>query len=102
MHLLCIKKIFLEFFLFAIIEKYHNNTIENSSQIDKYNYVLKKIISISYTTLFVYIHDLPASKLSGALWWQSRKRTGQHENNFHTFNTTSHVLAMPVSKPFVP
>ena len=38
MHLLCIKKIFLVFFLFAIIEKYHNNIIENSSQIDKYNY----------------------------------------------------------------
>ena len=39
MYLPCIKKIFLAFFLFAIIEKYHNNTTENSSQIDKYNYV---------------------------------------------------------------
>ena len=29
MHLLCIKKVFREFFLFVIIEKYHNNTIEN-------------------------------------------------------------------------
>ena len=50
-----------------------------------------------YTTLFVYIHDLPASKLSGALWWRSRKRNGQHKNNFHTFNTISHILAMTVS-----
>ena len=62
----------------------------------------KKIISISYITLFVYIHDLPASKLPGALWWQSRKRNGQHENNFHTFNTISLILAMPVSNSFVP
>ena len=64
MHLLCIKKIFLEFFLFAIIEKYHNNTIENSSQIDKYNYVQKKsFLSAILHCLYTYMICLLASSL---------------------------------------